>query len=283
MRPIRRQRGFIAVLYAAFVVAALLGMVAAVTAKMRSDGVLTRALGNAAEEADQIDKLTDASEKLRQWYELHAWSVDSDAGKPDVATILAEIGVDLRSAKAAFDVTPRLTQDGVGYHVFALWFDVPGATGTGLNQVTGEFNRGTIGGIAASPQYVLVSGFPIQARKERETRYRMAKITDALVNYFSLRAHGHDDPDGDVDTNWFRDTGCSTTSLALPCFDVDTDIGSTTLSAALGFPSETMRNAWHPDGVTMVNNLDASGPPYKMRVTATTPWNSPIELYAVSN
>lgn len=280
---LRRQRGFFVLIFVVFVAASAIGMVAAVTATMKSEGVIDRSLANMSEEARQAALLADASGRLRDWYEQNAWELDSAEGKPDVGQILTELEIDLKSVNAGFDVTPRLVSDGIGYHVFALWYDVPGATGTGLNQGSGDFMPGELDGIPAKTQYAVVSGLAIQVRKESETRRRMAKIVDALSNYSAYQSHGLLDPDGDMHTNWFRDTSCRIDSIALPCYDADTDARVTVLPTALGLDPETLVSAWSPNTSIFLNNADMSGPPYKFRVSAGTPWGTTIQMYALSD
>lgn len=263
--------------------ATALGMVAAMQANLKSEGVIDRSIGGGSEEALQTAKLNDAAEKIRLWYEQNAWDIDADSSKPDVPALLSDLGIDLGTIYASADATPRLMKDGIAYHVFALWYNLPDAVGTGLNQVTGEFQPGTINGSPATTPFVVVSGFPVQARKYNETRARMAKVADRMITYFAHQAHGDVDPDAASDTNWFKDPDCSLTAVAFPCWEVNMGIVVTDLPYRLGLNPPDYYSGWHPGSWMVVNNADASGPPYKVRLQTATPWDTIIEVYAISN
>ncbi|MHB1676073.1 MAG: hypothetical protein ACYCSS_00870 [Sulfuriferula sp.] len=295
MRPPQSQSGYIAVLFAAILSLGLALAIGTLVAHLQKTGALHRSFA-ARENNTQQNELIVDQQRLLAWYQnpVHAYGLDSNPGQPALNPILSEANVQLDGATAG--VSGLVESNGVGYHVFAIWFPVAGATGTGLvcqswqNSICTSvtFNPGTLNGTPADTPYILASGFAVESLYVQQTRTNMYRIADLLVNYFDDQ--NASDADAGVDTNWFRDPdpSCPTNpaGAALPCYGTDntttlmappctgnstnaTDvpISQTVLQPGVGNPSmiglsptDTI-TAWDPNTIITVNNYMPPPPP----------------------
>ncbi|HET9112944.1 MAG TPA: hypothetical protein VFN66_03630 [Burkholderiales bacterium] len=303
------QSGYIAVLFAAFLSLGLALTIGTLVAHLQKIGALNRSLAPDENNAQQNELIAD-QQRLLDWYKTpaYAYALDSNPGQPNLAQILSEADIQLDGATAG--VSDLVENNGVGYHVFAIWFPVPGATGTGLvcqswqNSICASvtFNPGTLNGMPANTPYILASGFSVESLYVQQTRTNMYRIADLLVNYFDDQ--NANDADAGVDTNWFCDPN---NTMALPCYGTNSQTGTppgigvsintTVLQPGTGSPSmiglsatDTI-TAWDPDTVITVNSYapppvppaTTTLPPYTVTLNTVLPWGDNLTVVAVSN
>ncbi len=281
------QSGYIAILFAALLALGLSLTVGTLVAQLKRNGALDRSMVAANGNIQQAELVAD-EQLLLAWYRNNAYAVDSLSGQPAMSQILSQAGVQL--AGASYDVSTLILDNGVGYHVFALWFPLPGAAGTGLNKTTGQFQVGTLNGQPANTPYVLVSGLPLESQLVQQTRTNMYRIADLLVAYFDTQNAA--DADMDASVNWFRDSACSTTAVALPCYGSDNNnpsatavpVSQTALQPMIGLSDGEMVTAWAPNTVITVNNYTtATLPPFVVVLNSMLPWGGYLTVDAVSD
>lgn len=306
----KSQSGYIAVLFAALLALGLTLTVGTLVAQLKRSGMLNRSMVAGGDNAQQAELAAD-QQKLLAWYRNNAYAVDSLTGQPNLNSILTQSGVQLHGASA--DVSDLVMNNGVGYHVFVVWFPAMGATGTGLNHTQGDFFVGAVGGQSANTPYVLVSGQALETQLVQQTRINMYRIADLLTSYFDDQQAA--DADMAVDTNWFRASSCPTDgTAALPCFGyandpasqpdgsavpVTTAAGLQTLQPMIGLSPTDMVTAWNTASsctstdinCITINNFPStpagsppsSGPPFSVTLSTMLPWGVPMTVYAVSN
>ncbi|MHB8847831.1 MAG: hypothetical protein ACYC43_05280 [Burkholderiales bacterium] len=284
-----------AVLFAAFLSLGLALTIGTLVAHLQKTGALNRSFAPDDNNAQQNELIAD-QQRLLDWYKnsTYAYALDSNPGQPNLAPILSEANVQLDGATAG--VSGLVESNGVGYHVFAIWFPVAGATGTGLvcqswqNSICTSvtFNPGTLNGTPANTPYILASGFAIESLFVQQTRTNMYRIADLLVNYFDDQ--NASDADAGVDTNWFRDANCAGNAVALPCYGTDNTtstavpINQTVLQPMIGLSATDTITAWDPDSIITVNNYTtATLPPYVVTLNTVLPWGGNLTVDAVSN
>ncbi len=280
----KAQSGYIAVLFAALLALGLALTVGTMVAQLKHAGALDRSMVVGDTGARQAELAT-MQKQLLTWYGNNAWVVDSQSGRPPLAGMLVQAGV--QTAGAAVDVSDRVISNGIGYHVFAFWFPLAGATGTGLDEATGTFSPGILNGQPAPTPYVLVSGRALETLRVQQTRLTLYRIADMLTAYFEDR--NEMDADRSDDINWFRDSACAGDGLALPCYGTDVTPASavpiiqTVLPARIGLSAADLVTAWDPQGGISVNNYTvAASPPYSIMLSASLPWGSSLNVHAVS-
>lgn len=277
----RQQSGYMAVMLAAIISLALALSVGTIVAQLRKSGDLDRSTVADGPNPAQQKALLAAQRRLQSWYQQYAFSLDSNPGQPILSNVLTQAGVQL-SGGAVADVSYQVTGNGIGYHVFAIWYPVPGVVGTGLNHVTGVFSPGTMSGVPYNTQYTLVSGYPIESLNVQQTRTNMYRISDLLVSYFDDQQAAS--ANSSINTNWFRSSTCASNDVALPCYDTDTPVGLTVLKAMIGLSDSDMITAWYPNNVITVNNYStATLPPYSVKINSILPWGTNLTVYALSN
>ena len=306
----KSQSGYIAVLFAAILALGLTLSIGTIVAQLKKSGALNRSLA-AGDNSTQQHELLAGQRLLLAWYQNNAYALDNISAQPDLTAILSTADVQRHGASAA--MSNLLNSNGVGYHVFALWYPIPGAQGTGLDVNSGIFSVGTVNGVPANTPYILASGFAIESLYVQQTRTNMYRIADLLVNYFDDQ--NANDADASVDTNWFRDVNCATDAVALPCYGADSTnstampINQTVLQpvsqtstapsipSMIGLSATDMVTAWNNSGsVITVNNypistLPAPPPPYTVTLNTVLPWGDPscpsaadcLTVVAVSN
>ena len=275
------QTGYIAVLFAAMVALGLALTIGTLVAQLKRSGALNRSFVVGNNSTQQNELLAD-QRQLLAWYQNNAYALDNWAAQPNLNQILSAADVQLNGASVA--MSNQLYSNGIGYHVFAFWYPIPGATGTGLVATSGDFSVGTVNGAPANTAYTLASGFAIEALFVQQTRTNMYRIADLLVNYFADQ--NANDADGSADTNWFRDLNCATDAVALPCYGTDgtnasaVAISQTVLQPMIGLSANDTVTAWNPDSVITVNNYPISTypsppPPYTVTLNTVLPWGDP--------
>ncbi len=281
---VRSQAGFIAVLYAAVLALVMALTVGALVAQLGRSGALNRATTGAA--LNQQSQLVAFQQRLSDWYRANAWQIDSQAGQPDLALVLAQAGIVAPSGMMS-DVSEQIVQNGVGYHVIACWFPLPGASGVGLDHVTGRFSPGILQGQPAQTPYVLISGLGLETALLTQTRGNLNAIADKLAQYFAAQQVA--DADMAADVNWFCDSACSTNGLALPCYGNAPGVTSavpilqTDLAQRIGLSPAEQLSAWTPNSRILVNNHPLSGAlPFVVSLYAALPWGGYLTVQAVS-
>ncbi len=289
------QSGYMAVLFAAFLSLGLALTIGTLVAHLQKTGALNRSFAPGENNMQQNELIAD-QQRLLAWYQnpAHAYVLDSNPGQPALNPILSEANVQLDGATAG--VSGLVESNGVGYHVFAIWFPLAGATGTGLvcqswqNSICTSvtFNPGTLNGTPANTPYILASGFAVESLYVQQTRTNMYRIADLLVNYFDDQ--NASDADAGVDTNWFRDANCNGNGVALPCYGTDNTtstavpINQTVLQPMIGLSATDTITAWDPDSIITVNNYTtATLPPYALTLNTVLPWGDNLTVDAVSN
>ena len=298
MQSVHHQTGYIAVLFAAILAFALTLTLGTLVAHLKKSGALQPSFTAGANTAQQNGLIAN-QRKLLNWYQNNAYSVDSNPGQPNLSTILNEAGIQLAGASAS--VSYLLNSNGIGYHVFAFWFPVPGSVGTGLDATTGIFSSGTLNGVPANTPYVLASGFSLESLFVQKTRTNMYRIADLLENYFDDQVAA--DADNAVDTNWFREATCATNAVALPCYGTDNTVSAmsipcsgsgtnasdvpisqTVIQKMVGLSNTDMITAWNGASQITVNNYTTSIlPPFSVSLRAVLPWGCVLTVDAVSN
>ena len=303
------QSGYMAVLFAAFLSLGLALTIGTLVAHLQKTGALNRSFAPGENNMQQNELIAD-QQRLLAWYQnpAHAYVLDSNPGQPALNPILSEANVQLDGATAG--VSGLVESNGVGYHVFAIWFPLAGATGTGLvcqswqNSICTSvtFNPGTLNGTPANTPYILASGFAVESLYVQQTRTNMYRIADLLVNYFDDQ--NANDADAGVDTNWFCDPN---NAVALPCYGassqtstppgIGVSINTTVLQPKTGSPSmiglsatDTI-TAWDPNTVITVNSYapppvppaTTTFPPYTVTLNTVLPWGDNLTVDAVSN
>lgn len=303
MPPRKLQSGYIAVLFAAILSLGLALAIGTVVAQLKKSGALNRSFLPGSNTTQQDELLADRG-ALLAWYQNNAYALDSNPGQPDLAQALSQANVQLNGA--AVGASDLVVSNGVGYHVFAFWFPVPGATGAGLvcqstqNSICTSvaFNPGTLNGALANTPYILASGFAIESLFVQQTRTNMYRIADLLVNYFDDQ--NANDADASVGNNWFCDPGIT---AALPCYGTEdvpptsatpvdqtaVPISQTVLQSMIGLSATDTITAWDPDTFITVNSYVPPPPPgvtllppYTVRLNTVLPWGVPLTVNAVS-
>ncbi len=281
----RSQTGYIAVLFAALLALGLTLVVGTLVAQLQRSGTLNRSLVAGGGNGQQT-QLAANQQKLLVWYQNNAYAVDSVIGQPNLNQVLTQAGTQLNGATA--DVTDLVIDNGVGYHVFALWFPVPGAVGTGLNHANGQFAAGMVAGQPANTPYILVSGQALESQLAQQTRTNMYRIADLLTRYFGDQQAA--DADMSADINWFRSATCATGTMALPCYGTDNTsatavpVSETVLQTQVGLSQGDLVTAWAPNTLITINNYTtATLPPFSVVLNTVLPWGSSMTVDAVSN
>ena len=295
MTSLKPQSGYIAVLFATFLSLGLALTIGTLVAHLQKTGALNRSFAPGENNTQQNELIAD-QQQLLAWYQNsnNAYVLDSNSGQPNLPQVLSAANVQLDGATAG--VSALIESNSVGYHVFAIWFPVPGATGTGLvcqswqNSICTSvtFNPGTLNGTPANTPYILASGFAVESLFVQQTRTNMYRIADLLVNYFDDQ--NANDADAGVDTNWFRDANCATNAIALPCYGTDSTtntavpINQTVLLPMIGLSATDTITAWDPNNIITVNNYTtATLPPYTVTLNTVLPWGDNLTVDAVSN
>ena len=294
MTPLKSQSGYIAVLFATFLSLGLALTIGTLVAHLQKTGALNRSFAPGENNTQQNELIAD-QQQLLAWYQNsnNAYVLDSNSGQPNLPQVLSAANVQLDGATAG--VSALIESNSVGYHVFAIWFPVPGATGTGLvcqswqNSICTSitFNPGTLNGTPANTPYILASGFAVESLFVQQTRTNMYRIADLLVNYFDDQ--NANDADAGVDTNWFRDANCATNAIALPCYpflatEAAVPINQTVLQPMIGLSATDTITAWDPNNIITVNNYTtATLPPYTVTLNTVLPWGDNLTVDAVSN
>ena len=275
MPSFNRQSGYIAVLFAAILTLGLMLTIGTLVAQLKKSGALNRSFVPGDSSALQNELVTD-QRQLLTWYQNNTYALDNLAAQPNLNQILATAAVQLNGASAA--MSNLIISNGVGYHVFAIWFPIPGAVGTGLDPTSGQFSVGTVNGAPANTPYILASGFTIESLLVQQTRTNMYRIADLLVNYFADQ--NTNDADAAADINWFRTNDCAAiNTVALPCYGTDSTnttavaMDQTGLQPMIGLSASDTITAWYPNTVITVNNFTtATLSPYVVTLNTVLPW-----------
>lgn len=265
----RHQRGF--------VVASALVVTLSIAALI----YFSYAMGLASKEAGRREDrkkewITETQVKLEEWYQRNALAIDSDPDPIAEAVVLSGAGIVLEFG-AQFASTPLLSAGGIGYHNIAIWLPADGASGTGLDASTGEFNPGTLtGGETAPTKYAMVNGRVLETRAYLKTIERMRRNAGKLEGYFHARVLS--DPDSDSSMNYYRAANCSSpASGELPCIDSYTPLASSGIVNTVGLSPDDNVNAW--GSAIEVSNL--AGVPTgeaAISIRTTAPWGSFIQV-----
>lgn len=271
-----KQSGFIALFMVAIVMLGLSITIGAMIAHLKATGAIN-ASTLAGVDPQQNAKVVADERLIRQWYAnaSNAYYLDSmtTINAYTLATILSRAGIVSRGENIA--VSTRILANGIGYHVFAFWFPPSNAAGVGLNASTGQFSVGTGN---RSMAYSVFSGFSIESLLTTQTRSNMQSISSLLIGYFDSQQNNSQDIA--VNQNWFCSPG---TPNALPCYNVDTDISTTTYQQ-IGLSNDQMITGWNQNELIMVNSHSLSSmPPYQVVIKAILPWGAQLSTIAISN
>lgn len=267
-----RQRGFItaSALVATFGIVALIYFAFAANLHARSAE---------RKEVEQLRWMNDVQRKLDAWYGRNKAVIDANPGTIPVATILSQSGIVLEHG-ARVESTPRLMQSGVAFHNIVVWIPVDGATGTGINQTTGEFNPGMLGGAAAKTKFAFANGLMIQTDAYLETIKRMRNIASRFEGYYETMIGS--DPDSESTINYYRAGNCSSPRNGeLACVDVYTDISSNPggIQTEIGFSGDDSVDSWGGE-IKMSNLEDVPAGSNAIALKTTAPWGSDIKITA---
>lgn len=268
-----RQRGFVM----ASAIVATFGIVALIYFSFAMS-----VYAKASDERDDRKRewITETQQKLDAWYERNKADIDSDPDPINTAVIISQSGIDLQYG-AQVESTARLSAAGIGYHNIAIWIPHDGASGTGLNHSTGEFNPGLLpDGITMAPtKFAFTNGRSIQTRAYLNTVQKMRTNASRFEGYYHAKQAS--DPDADASTDWFRAENCSSpVNGELPCIDVHTDISPSNVQSLLGLSGDDITNAW--GGKIQISNLEelpAGG--HSISLKTSTPWGQDIQIIAV--
>ena len=279
------QSGFVALLYIVFLAAVVSMTTGVLVAHLEQGGVLLRGTGQSWA-ASQQAQLQGLQKLLAMWYAENAWSLDSQVNPAGLPVLLSRTGISAPSGMAGA-MSNLIVTNGIGYHVIAIWFPVPGAIGTGIDPVTGIFHAGTVNGQLANTPFALVSGFPIEAELVQKTRVNLDHLADDLAIYYTIRQAA--DADLDTEKNWFRDAQCSMTSLALPCYGNSSGVSAaipvlqTDLARRTGLSSQDETTGWGASSPILINNYSINqNAPYQVALYAALPWGGYLTVQAVS-
>lgn len=227
----------------------------------------------------RLEWVRDAQQKIDYWYGLNKAVIDSQVGPVSESSVLDGAGITLKYG-AQFASSNRLSSSGIEYHNIVFWIPVDGASGTGLNLSTGEFNPGTLSGGAIAPtDFAMVHGLDVQTQAYLDSVAVARQVASKFELYF--RAKIAADPDGDEGINYYRAAYCPTpVGGELPCVDTATDILSSGMQGAVGLLSSDVVDAWGQS--VQVTNL-AGIPPgdSAILISTSTPWGTQIKVFGV--
>lgn len=277
-RPSRRraeQQGSVAFLVLA-IMTAMMGMTIAAAAAL----VHIRSAGDNQSRLAYLDR---ARRGISDWYLANASVIDAGADSLSSSQILSAMGV-----PAQFGVQVASTQmlglpcsesnspSCVGYHDIYVWLPpISTADTTTLDASSGTFNADS------GAQWVKISGEAIEQQLIGSSTDTMTLLQTQLRAFFA--ASERSDADVNPETNFFRDTACSTTfDGSLPCVDTFADISTTAIPGDLGIDTTNESNAWGlPIQVTNQEYSSVSQPPYSMAIRSATPWGSYLQMAVV--
>lgn len=242
------------------------------------------AMGLAAKEAGRLEDrkkewVSDTQAKLTSWYERNKAAIDADPNQLTSTAVLSGAGVTLEYG-AQVASTARLIAGGIGFHSVAIWIPHDGASGTGLNASTGEFNPGTLtGGLTAPTKYAFANGRAIQTDAYLATVARMRETAAKFEGYFQARVLS--DPDSGSEVNYYRAANCaSPINGELPCIDSYTSLAAAGLGSVVGLSTDENVSSW--GGAIEVSNLaDVPVGESAIAIRTAIPWGSPIQIFAV--
>lgn len=268
-----KQRGFIM----ASAIVATFGIVALIYFSFAM-GVFAKEFS--AREDRKRAWIVETQQKLDAWYERNKASIDADPDPIDTNLIVSSSGIVLEYG-AQIESTARLSAAGIGYHNIAIWIPHDGASGTGLNHSTGEFNPGLLpDGVTLAPtRFVFTNGRAIETRAYLATVAKMRTNASRFESYFQAKLAS--DPDADASIDYFRATDCAAPiNGQLPCIDTHTNIGPSNVQNLVGLSGDDIVSAW--GNVIQVSNLEGlpSGG-YSMSLKTAAPWGVDIQIIAV--
>lgn len=242
------------------------------------------AMGISAKEAGEREDskrewILETQKKLDAWYERNKAVIDADPDPIDTGLIVKQSGIVLEYG-AQIESTARMSAAGIGYHNIAIWIPHDGASGTGLNLSTGEFNPGLLSdGVTPAPtKFVFTNGRAIQTRAYLSTVRKMRANASRFEGYYHAKLAS--DPDADASIDYFRAADCSAPiNGELPCIDTHTDIGPANVQALLGLSDDDIVSDWGT--AVQVSNLDglpAGG--HSISLKTSTPWGVAIQIIA---
>ncbi len=268
-----QQRGFIT----ASAIVATFGVVALIYFSFAMS-VYAKKVGE--QDDNQREWLAETQHKLDAWYERNKAAIDANTDPIPVNVILSQSGVVLEHG-AKIESTPRLIAAGIGFHNIVIWIPHDGASGTGLNPLTGEFNPGLLAdGVTLAPtKFALTNGRAIETRAYLSTVTKMRANASRFEGYYQAKLSL--DPDADATIDYFRAADCASPKNGeLPCIDTHTDIGPGNVQTLLGLSSDDIVNAW--GGAVQISNLeDLPTGGHTISLKTATPWGQDIQIIAV--
>lgn len=221
--------------------------------------------------AEKLEYLDNASEKVETWYRSHLSTVDALVDAPSIDTVVAEAGITLRLGLKLV-ASQRLTRDNVAYRVFVLWLPQADPDASTWNPATGDFSP------AQGAEFRLVSGYALQSEAIAETERAIKSMAISLVNFFAAR---YEAGGKDVSINHFRPDGtCSGATGLFPCLDTYTPANAIDWSA-IGLSPLDMRDAWgNPLQLSNLLDSNTTGPPYSIAIRSQTPFGRDLVINA---
>lgn len=261
----RAEAGF-AVLAMVGVVVTLAGAIVAGWATLAS-----RAQSDALVQVQQA-YLEEVRAALLGWYTRELAGVDRTADAPEAGALLREAAIPMRWG-LRLAVSARIEREGVAFRQIAAW--LPGENdASALDPASGRFTP------SGATQWIVVSGFPLQAAAVGESRARLDRLAQHLEAAY--RARLLSDPSRDVTVNRFRAPDCPSPAAGeLPCIEDHTPVAASGLPQAVGLDPLLMENAWGGP-IEASNGAGASQTiPFSMALRTTTPWGSVLMMNAV--
>lgn len=271
----RTQRGSIALVVLAYMV-----MLLAVTTAGAAALVHMRLQGGTDA---RLAYLRNARMNVADWYRANAATIDAGSDSLSESVIRSAMGVPAQyGVQVASSVQLGLPCDAsnspscVAYHNIYLWLPAESSVDTSaVDETTGTFTP------SSAAQWVEVSGEAIERQLISSSTDTMTLLQTQLRSFFA--ASERSDVNQANDTNYFRDSDCSTTfDGSLPCVDTFADLTTTAIASDLGIDSTNASNAWgYAIQVTNQEYSSVDQAPYSMAIRSATPWGSYLQMAVV--
>jgi hypothetical protein len=265
----------------------------------------------------QLERVTAAADALRQYYIQNAACIDAApvpalCQVPTDASILSVAGIPAEWNLVAHVSNLIASAGPIQYHELVVI--APLDDGSQIENF--DVTHGTLtlcpdtSSKCVPRANVKIDGYTIEAELYARSLKQLNDLALSAQAYFNAKYLSN--PDHDISKNWFRTPYCDPNSTLctpgvtdMPVLDIFTPSNDSVGAAAFALlmapdedpttaadcmvngPCPSVTNAW--GGPVFLSNgasvLGASytSPPYRLAIQSNTPWNTPIEIFAVQS